>query len=487
MDPTRKRKLSSPPIITSGETVNSNNDGITEVVDGDELPSQTLGKRRRKPKVTEKLLGEDYQPNCNDVLCARGKEAASHPGNIQFRSMIDSYLEKYHRTDTKKEKTTIVCNIIDHVRSSSPKGKFVRKHSDGIWYDVGDDFAREKIGQCFRDRLHMEYRSSSKAKISRRKETTGLSTTGQSSNKPMDFDEYVASPDIPHQQNPLHLVTPSVGIQKVERHGTEYVGGHATVDILPPSDGDFSMNSRRRTNFQGLADIYFGDVSANANSTFSISARPDRQHHFDLLGSMTNNSRDSSRNFHNAMLSTPNMMDQSRRSNYQNFDESQSNFFSHNMQDMTYSRSRTTENFVSLPTNFMMIDHRPLEFGIGDNMAVRDILMDQSQRISMSTMESMGHRRMGNIEIDMEAMGAAKGLGHMHQDANWQVRTERMPPPMPPSMFETPSFATVRPPQQSTGAQALPTSSEITKPSPEVFDSSGESSRIPDDEPLPLN
>jgi hypothetical protein len=61
--------------------------------------------------------------------------------------MIDSYLDEYRRSETKKEKTTIVCNIIDGVRSASPKGKFVRKHNDGRWYDTGDDFAREKIGQ----------------------------------------------------------------------------------------------------------------------------------------------------------------------------------------------------------------------------------------------------------------------------------------------------------------------------------------------------
>lgn len=42
-----------------------------------------------------------------------------------------------------------------------------------MWYQVSEHHAREKIGQCFRDRLHAEYRSSSKAKIARRKMAEG--------------------------------------------------------------------------------------------------------------------------------------------------------------------------------------------------------------------------------------------------------------------------------------------------------------------------
>jgi hypothetical protein len=493
MDPTRKRKLSSPASITTGDSVKGSNDSITGNVDNDGPSSRKTGKKKRKQKVVEKLLGEDYQPNDNDVLCARGKDAATHPGNVRFRSMIDSNLERYHRTDTKKEKTTIVCKIIDSVRSSFPPGKFVRKHSDGLWYDAGDDFAREKIGQCFRDRLHTEYRSSSKAKISRRKESIVQSITSQISAKPIDFDEFVASPDLAHHPNPLHLVTPSLGLQRQSaRHSTEYgVSAHtSTGDMPPPSSGDFSEHARRRTNFQGLADIYFGDTSNNSpNSTFPIPARPDRQQHLDLLGSLTQSSRDSTRNFHNAMFSRANVMDQSLRSpdvnHYQHFDSG--SIFSHNMQDMTYSRSNA-DSFASFPTNFMT--DRSMELGIGDTIAVRDVLMDQSQPTSRpTTLEAMGHRNMGDMGLDMAAMGAAKGLEYMHhQDANWQSRTERMPPPMLPSMFETSSFATVLQSQESTIAQALQTSSEATRTSPDVHDSSsGESSRIPDDEPLPLH
>jgi hypothetical protein len=63
--------------------------------------------------------------------------------------MIDGNLETYQQAHTKKEKTTIVNKIIATVRSSSHVGRFVRKHDDGKWYETGDDFAREKIGQRY--------------------------------------------------------------------------------------------------------------------------------------------------------------------------------------------------------------------------------------------------------------------------------------------------------------------------------------------------
>jgi len=38
-----------------------------------------------------------------------------------------------------------------------------------IWYEAGDHLAREKVGQCFRDMLSGQYRSSAKAKKMSRK------------------------------------------------------------------------------------------------------------------------------------------------------------------------------------------------------------------------------------------------------------------------------------------------------------------------------
>jgi hypothetical protein len=80
-------------------------------------------------------------------------------------------LEKYAQATSKYEKTSIVSDVINSVRKSSADGGFV-KQEGGVWYEVGDHLAREKVGQSLRDSLHSLYRSSTKAKR-RRREVAG--------------------------------------------------------------------------------------------------------------------------------------------------------------------------------------------------------------------------------------------------------------------------------------------------------------------------
>jgi hypothetical protein len=92
-------------------------------------------------------LGPDYQgPGPLDVICGRGKRALRHPGNIALRRRIETKLEEYTQASTKIEKSVIVSSILDGVRDDSPGGGFVR-FEKGEWFEVGDHFAREKIGQ----------------------------------------------------------------------------------------------------------------------------------------------------------------------------------------------------------------------------------------------------------------------------------------------------------------------------------------------------
>jgi hypothetical protein len=71
----------------------------------------------------------------------------AQPGNEHFRLMIDANLERYRRAQTKKQKSIIVSSIVRSVRSSQQMvGRFIRKQ-DNQWFETGDDFAREKVGQ----------------------------------------------------------------------------------------------------------------------------------------------------------------------------------------------------------------------------------------------------------------------------------------------------------------------------------------------------
>ena len=59
------------------------------------------------------------------------------------------------------DKSIVVSEILNAVRSSSPNGGFVRRNSKTGHYEaVTDRVAREKVGQMLRDSLNAQYRSS---------------------------------------------------------------------------------------------------------------------------------------------------------------------------------------------------------------------------------------------------------------------------------------------------------------------------------------
>jgi hypothetical protein len=76
------------------------------------------------------------------------------------------FVEKYSLTGCKKHKSIIASHIVAMTREKG--GRFC-KYEQGAWFEVGDHFAREKVGGMFRDMLHTQYRSSAMAKTARRR------------------------------------------------------------------------------------------------------------------------------------------------------------------------------------------------------------------------------------------------------------------------------------------------------------------------------
>jgi hypothetical protein len=115
-------------------------------------------------------LPHDFVPGTYTVICAgRGKLCSGSPGNKHLRSLVNSYLTPYSMAKNKAEKSSIVSAIVERVREASPVGGFIKQEDNGEWWEVDDSFAREKIGCIFRDILHKQYRSSTKAKQARKK------------------------------------------------------------------------------------------------------------------------------------------------------------------------------------------------------------------------------------------------------------------------------------------------------------------------------
>jgi hypothetical protein len=112
------------------------------------------------------------QPSEYSIVCGRGKDTFNHIGNQRFRALASMFTERYSRAGTKVAKSAIVSEIIDVIREAD--GNFC-KLKKGAWIEVGDHHAREKVSSLLRDFLHTQYRSSAKAKISRRKaDKTGI-------------------------------------------------------------------------------------------------------------------------------------------------------------------------------------------------------------------------------------------------------------------------------------------------------------------------
>lgn len=130
------------------------------------------GVRRMEPMTP---LEPEFKPGPFDVICCRGSGPKSHPGNKYFVTLVEQNCERYIQAKGKMAKSVIVSEILDVVRKNSPSGGFVKKNDVGRYCETGDHLAREKIGQCFRDRLHTRYSSSSKAKLQKRRHSKSLS------------------------------------------------------------------------------------------------------------------------------------------------------------------------------------------------------------------------------------------------------------------------------------------------------------------------
>jgi hypothetical protein len=127
------------------------------------LPSTTSILRNKNCKIQ---LPANFIPTESTVICGRGKACTTSIGNRRLKSIVNSFLKPYSEANNKLERSAIVSSIVGAIKRGG--GNFV-KCEDGIWWEVDDAFAREKIGCMLRDYLHTQYRSSAKAKLARRK------------------------------------------------------------------------------------------------------------------------------------------------------------------------------------------------------------------------------------------------------------------------------------------------------------------------------
>eukprot|EP00527_Entomoneis_sp_CCMP2396_P005542 CAMPEP_0198144878 /NCGR_PEP_ID=MMETSP1443-20131203/19171_1 /TAXON_ID=186043 /ORGANISM="Entomoneis sp., Strain CCMP2396" /LENGTH=285 /DNA_ID=CAMNT_0043808363 /DNA_START=164 /DNA_END=1021 /DNA_ORIENTATION=- len=132
----------------------------------DHIPTRLVNLPSEMPRnVTfrkEKSLPATYQPGEFDVCCGRGKRHWNAVGNVRFRKIIQSSVERYMDAPSKNDKTAVVVSIVDDIRHFG--GNFLKEDLIGSWYDIGDPQAREKVGHSLRDQVSTIHRHRRKEK-----------------------------------------------------------------------------------------------------------------------------------------------------------------------------------------------------------------------------------------------------------------------------------------------------------------------------------
>lgn len=90
-------------------------------------------------------------PHQHDVLCGRGGGTNNHVGNELFRQMVNQKKCLYLHS-SKRDKPSVSKSIVHSIRGLNPPGRFLqRDEQTGLWYDIGDQKAREKTSQALRE------------------------------------------------------------------------------------------------------------------------------------------------------------------------------------------------------------------------------------------------------------------------------------------------------------------------------------------------
>lgn len=108
------------------------------------------------------------EPTANDVLSGRGVSFNRHPGNEQFRLLIDKQTDAYG-SGTKKQKMAISRSIAEAIYALEPPGRFLKKDPDtGEWIELSLKEAATRTSQA------MAYAVRERSKQQQQQKKTGL-------------------------------------------------------------------------------------------------------------------------------------------------------------------------------------------------------------------------------------------------------------------------------------------------------------------------
>ena len=112
------------------------------------LLTSVLQETGNKMPQQEKLHNS---PKSNDVVLGKGHAIQNRSGNKRYRSLILSMKADYDAAP-KSMKSVYSYQIVSHIYSLNPPGKFLRKDKETqLWKDVPKKEAIMKVRQALRD------------------------------------------------------------------------------------------------------------------------------------------------------------------------------------------------------------------------------------------------------------------------------------------------------------------------------------------------
>jgi len=145
-----KKRMSSP-----AASINSANAETNDLAESPKSSSPAAEPAKKRATSIEAARATDPSKGMeevseHDVLCGRGGATNVHPGNRYFRSLINKFRDQYLRS-RKIDKPHISRAIVTEIRNRN--GRFLKKDEKlGLWFEIGDDLAREKTSQALRQR-----------------------------------------------------------------------------------------------------------------------------------------------------------------------------------------------------------------------------------------------------------------------------------------------------------------------------------------------
>ena len=129
-------------------------------------------KRVVQTRYTDELRGEDPEgdeeedssvayliPKREDVLMGKGRPTNEHHGNMILQSLVDQQLDFYMSCDPVK-RPPLFASVVRTIQREFG-GQFLSKEHNGIWMEIAEDEAVQKVARTFRVRIRVRSDGSS--------------------------------------------------------------------------------------------------------------------------------------------------------------------------------------------------------------------------------------------------------------------------------------------------------------------------------------